>query len=76
MGGRGGDAPENVVQASIQKFQPTQSQQDQMAEIMRKRMILQGHADKGSLNERGQNTLTQMNQLINQYQADPRSIYG
>ena len=75
MGGRGGDA-ENVVQASIQKFQPTQSQQDQMAEIMRKRMILQGYADKGSLNERGQDTLTQMNNLISQYQADPRSIYG
>ena len=75
MGGRGGDA-ENVVQASIQKFQPTQSQQDQMAEIMRKRMILQGYADKGSLNERGMNTLTQMNNLISQYQADPRSIYG
>jgi len=77
MGGRGGDAPtENIMQASIQKFQPTQSQQDQISEIMRKRMILQGYADKGSLNERGQNTLTQMNQLINQYQADPRSIYG
>jgi hypothetical protein len=75
MGGRGGDA-ENVVQASIQKFQPTQSQQDQMAEIMRKRMILQGYADKGALNERGMNTLTQMNNLISQYQADPRSIYG
>ena len=75
MGGRGGDA-ENVVQASIQKFQPTQSQQDQMTEIMRKRMILQGYADKGALNERGQDTLTQMNNLISQYQADPRSIYG
>jgi len=77
MGGRGGDAPtENIMQASIQKFQPTQSQQDQMAEIMRKRMILQGYADKGSLNERGQDTLTQMNNLISQYQTDPRSIYG
>ncbi len=75
MGGKGGDA-ENVVQASIQKFQPTQSQQDQMTEIMRKRMILQGYADKGALNEKGQNTLAQMNQLISQYQANPRSIYG
>ena len=74
MGGRGGDA-ENVVQASIQKFQPTQSQQDQMTEIMRKRMILQGYADKGALNERGMNTLTQMNQLINQYQVKPESIW-
>tara|TARA_Y100000310_G_scaffold266896_1_gene278621 strand:- start:47 stop:1051 length:1005 start_codon:yes stop_codon:yes gene_type:complete len=75
IGGRGGDATENVVQASIKKFQPTQSQQDQMAEIMRKRMILQGYADKGALNERGMNTLTQMNQLINQYQVNPRSIW-
>ena len=74
IGGRGGDA-ENVVQASIQKFQPTQSQQDQMTEIMRKRMILQGYADKGALNERGMNTLTQMNQLINQYQVKPESIW-
>ena len=74
-GGRGGDAPQNVVQASIQKFQPTQSQQDQMTEIMRKRMILQGYADKGALNERGMNTLTQMNQLINQYQVKPESIW-
>ena len=71
----GRDAPENVVQASIQKFQPTQSQQDQMTEIMRKRMILQGYADKGALNERGQNTLAQMNQLINQYQVNPASIW-
>ena len=39
-------------------------------------MILQGYADKGALNERGMNTLTQMNQLINQYQVDPGSIYG
>jgi len=74
-GGRGGDAPQNVVQASIQKFQPTQSQQDQMTEIMRKRMILQGHADKGALNEQGMNTLAQMNQLINQYQVKPESIW-
>ena len=68
--------PQNVMQASIQKFQPTDQQTAQMNEIMRKRMILQGYADKGSLNERGQDTLTQMNNLISQYQADPRSIYG
>jgi hypothetical protein len=67
--------PENVMQASIKKFQPTQSQQDQITEIMRKRMILQGYADKGALNERGQNTLAQMNQLINQYQVKPESIW-
>jgi len=71
----GPSQPQNVMQASIKKFQPTQSQQDQMTEIMRKRMILQGYADKGALNERGMNTLTQMNQLINQYQVNPASIW-
>ena len=39
-------------------------------------MILQGHADKGALNERGQNTLMQLSQLVKQYQVDPGSIYG
>ena len=76
MGGRGGDAPENVIQASIQKFQPTQSQVMQMAEIQRKRDILQSYADQKGLNEKGMNTLAQMNQMIRQYQANPRSIYG
>ena len=72
----GPSEPEKVMKASIKKFQPTDQQTAQMNEIMRKRMILQGYADKGSLNERGQNTLAQMNQLINQYQVDPGSIYG
>ena len=63
------------MQASIKKFKPTQNQKDQMTEIMRKRMILQGYADKGSLNERGMNTLAQMNQLISQYQVKPESIW-
>ena len=72
----GPSEPEKVMKASIKKFQPTDQQTAQMNEIMRKRMILQGYADKGSLNERGMNTLTQMNNLISQYQADPRSIYG
>ena len=71
---RGGD--QNIIQASIEKFKPTKTQTDQMTEIMRKRMILQGYADKGALNERGMNTLAQMNQMIGQYQANPRSIYG
>ena len=64
------------MQASIQKFQPTQSQIMQMAEIQRKRDILQSYADKKGLNEKGMNTLAQMNQMIGQYQANPRSIYG
>jgi len=71
---RGGD--QNIVQASIEKFQPTDQQTAQMNEIMRKRKILQGKADQGELNEKGMNTLAQMNQLIKQYQVDPRSIYG
>jgi hypothetical protein len=71
---RGGD--QNIVQASIEKFQPTDQQTAQMTELMRKRKILQGKADQGELNEKGMNTLAQMNQLIKQYQVDPRSIYG
>ena len=66
----GGDgpqqAPANVIQASIKKFQPTDQQTSQMDEMKRKRMILQGYADKGGLNERGQNTLMQLNQLLEQ----------
>ena len=71
-----GDQGQNIMQASIEKFQPTDQQTAQMDEIRRKMEILQGYADKGSLNERGQNTLAQMNQMISQYQVDPRSIYG
>ena len=69
-------AEKNVMQASIQKFKPTDQQTAQINEMKRKMEILQGYADKGALNERGMNTLTQMNQLINQYQVDPGSIYG
>ena len=71
-----GQASANVIQAGIEKFQPTDQQTAQMDEMRRKMMILQGYADKGALNERGMSTLAQMNQLISQYQADPRSIYG
>ena len=73
--GDGPSKPQNVMQASIQKFQPTQSQIMQMAEIQRKRDILQSYADQKGLNEKGMNTLTQMNQLINQYQVKPESIW-
>ena len=68
-------AEKNVMQASIQKFKPTDQQTAQINEMKRKMEILQGYADKGALNERGMNTLTQMNQLVNQYQVDPRSIF-
>ena len=67
---------QNVIQAGMEKFQPTDQQTAQINELRRKRMILQGYADKGALNERGMSTLAQMNQLISQYQVDPRSIYG
>ena len=70
-----GQAPKNIIQASVEKFKPTDEQTAQMNEIMRKRMILQGYADKGQLNEQGMNTLAQMNQLINQYQVKPGSIF-
>jgi len=69
-------APANVIQAGMEQFQPTDQQTSQMDEIRRKMLILQGYADKGSLNEQGMSTLAQMNQMISQYQADPRSIYG
>ena len=71
----GPSEPQNVMQASIKKFQPTDQQTAQMNEIMRKRMILQGYADKGALNEQGMNTLQQMNQMISQYQVNPESIF-
>ena len=71
---RTGEA-QNVIQAGMEKFQPTDQQTAQMTELMRKRLILQGYADKGALNEQGMSTLAQMNQLISQYQANPRSIF-
>ena len=78
--GRGGEgqaqAPANVIQAGMEQFQPTDQQTSQMDEMRRKMMILQGYSDKGQLNEQGMSTLAQMNQLISQYQANPRSIYG
>ena len=72
---RTGEA-QNVIQAGMEQFQPTDQQTAQMDEMRRKMMILQGYADKGSLNERGMSTLAQINQLIGQYQVYPRSIYG
>ena len=72
----GSDKPgTNVIQESIKKFQPTDQQTAQMDEIIRKKGMLQGYADKGSLNEQGMNTLAQLNQLISQYQVDPGSIW-
>jgi len=65
----------NIMQASIKEFQPTQSQQDQITEVMRKRQVLLEHARTGQLNEKGENTLQQMDQLISQYQVNPESIF-
>ena len=58
------EAPKDVVTAGIEKFTPSQ---EQLTEVQRRRAILQGHADKGALNERGQNTLMQMNQFLEKY---------
>ena len=65
----------NIMQASIKEFQPTRSQQDQITEVMRKRQVLLEHARTGQLNEKGENTLQQMDQLISQYQVNPESIF-
>ena len=56
-------APKDVITAGIEKFTPSK---EQLTEVRRKRDILQGYADKGGLNERGQNTLMQLNQLLEQ----------
>ena len=71
-----GEHPDkNIMQASIEKFRPTQSQHDQVTEVMRKRQVLLEHARTGQLNEKGEKTLQQMDQLISQYQVDPESIF-
>ena len=57
-------APKDVITAGIEKFIPSK---EQLTEVRRKRDILQGYADKGALNERGQNTLLQMNQFLEKY---------
>ena len=54
----------DVVTEGVQKFTPSK---EQLTELQKRRAILQGYADKGTLNERGQNTLMQMNQFLEKY---------
>ena len=61
------EAPKDVVTASVEKFTQPQFTQPQLTELQRKQSILQGYADKGALNERGQSTLMQMNQFLEKY---------
>ena len=58
------EAPKDVVTESVQKFS-----QPQLTELQRKQSILQGYADKGALNKRGQSTLMQLNQMLKQATA-------
>jgi len=57
-------APKDVITESVQKFTPSK---EQLTEVQKRRAILQEHAAKGALNERGQNTLLQMNQFLEKY---------
>jgi len=51
----------DVVTESVQRFT-----QPQLTELQKRQSILQGYADKGALNERGQSTLMQLNQMLEQ----------
>ena len=56
------EAPKaDVVTESIQRFT-----QPQLTDLQKRRATLQGYADKGALNERGQSTLMQLNQMLEQ----------
>ena len=74
---QGGDdrVSEDVVTASVKKFKPTKSQEDQIAEINRKRLILLEYARTGRLNETGQNTLAQFDKLLKQYETSPETLW-
>jgi hypothetical protein len=55
----------NVIAQSVQEYSP-----QQLTTIQKYRDVLQGAVDKGEvLNEKGQQTLTQMNQVLKQYQV-------
>ena len=54
----------DVVTEGVQKFTPSK---EQLTELQKRRAMLQGYADKGAMNERGQNTLMQMNQFLEKY---------
>jgi len=55
----------NVIAKNVQEYSPKQ-----LTTIQKYRDVLQGAVDKGEvLNEKGQQTLTQMNQVLQQYQV-------
>jgi len=60
------EAPKDVVTAGVEKFTQPQFTQPQLTELQKRRAILQWYADKGALNERGQSTLMQLNQMLEQ----------
>ena len=56
--------PKNVIAANVQKFSP-----EQLNRAIALRDQLQSYAETGRLNEKGQLTLQQLNNLIQQYQV-------
>ena len=60
------EAPKDVVTAGVEKFTQPQFTQPQLTELQKRQSILQGYANKGALNERGQSTLMQLNQMLEQ----------
>ena len=62
-------APKDVVTAGVEKFTQPQFTQPQLTELQKRQSILQGYADKGALNKRGQSTLMQLNQMLKQATA-------
>ena len=56
--------PKNVIAANVQKFSP-----QQLNRAIALRDQLQSYAETGRLNEKGQLTLQQLNNLIEQYQV-------
>ena len=56
--------PKNVIAANVQKFSP-----EQLNRAIALRDQLQSYAETGRLNEQGKQTLTGLNQLIEEYQV-------
>ena len=54
--------PKNVIAANVQKFSPAQ-----INTLQKNRDLLQTYAEAGRLNEKGTQTLQQMNNIIEQY---------
>jgi len=59
----------DVVTESVQKFTQPQFTQLQLTELQKRQATLQRYANKGALNKRGQSTLMQLNQMLEQATA-------